>query len=297
MSLTYNKVWQGMEVTKKGDSFQFKFFDASAVKDHTVVKQEIPVVTTPQIDFGSGYTAAQIAEMRAQQEKAIKDLEFQVEMAEADYKIMQTEVSDGNIYAQIDGQVVSLLSEEEAQMTMQPIMKISDGGGFYVSGTVSELDRDRLMIGQEVTVNDWNTGMVYVGVIDYIGDVPDTSGYFSGMGNPNASYYPFTVFVDGSADLQAGSYVSVMYSDSVSQNGIYLENPFIRTEQGRSYVYVQGEDGLLEKRYVVTGKSLWGSYTEILEGLSAEDLIAFPYGKNLKVGAPAVESDISSLYG
>jgi hypothetical protein len=210
---------------------------------------------------------------------------------------MQTEVSDGNIYAQIDGQVVSLLTEEDAQMTMQPIMKISDGGGFYVSGTVSELDRDRLMIGQEVTVNDWNTGMVYVGVIDSIGDVPDTSGYFSGMGNPNASYYPFTVFVDGSADLQAGSYVSVMYSDSVSQNGIYLENPFIRTEQGHSYVYVQGEDGLLEKRYVVTGKSLWGSYTEILEGLSAEDLIAFPYGKNLKVGAPAVESDISSLYG
>ena len=299
MSLGTNVIWQGMEVTRDPEkkTYSFKFFDASMTKDHMVPDVTIEEPEVPEIDFGSGYTAAQIAEMRAQQEKAIKDLEFQVEMAEADYKIMQTEVSDGNIYAQIDGQVVSLLSEEEAQMTMQPIMKISDGGGFYVSGTVSELDRDRLMIGQEVTVNDWNTGMVYVGVIDSIGDVPDTSGYFSGMGNPNASYYPFTVFVDGSADLQAGSYVSVMYSDSVSQNGIYLENPFIRTEQGRSYVYVQGEDGLLEKRYVVTGKSLWGSYTEILEGLSAEDLIAFPYGKNLKVGAPAVESDISSLYG
>ena len=55
-------------------------------------------------------------------------------------------------------------------------------------------------------------------------------------------------------------------------------------------------DGLLEKRYVTTGKSLWGNYTEILEGLSPEDFLAFPYGKHLQEGAPAVESDISTLY-
>ena len=60
---------------------------------------------------------------------------------------------------------------------------------------------------------------------------------------------------------------------------------------------LQDADGLLEKRYVVTGKSLWGSYTEILSGLTPEDLIAFPYGKHVKVGAPAVESDLSTLYG
>ena len=40
----------------------------------------------------------------------------------------------------------------------------------------------------------------------------------------------------------------------------------------------------------------WGSYTEILSGLTADDLIAFPYGKNLKEGAPTVESDPSGLY-
>ena len=39
-----------------------------------------------------------------------------------------------------------------------------------------------------------------------------------------------------------------------------------------------------------------GSYTEILSGLTADDLIAFPYGKNLKEGAPTVESDPSDLY-
>ena len=44
------------------------------------------------------------------------------------------------------------------------------------------------------------------------------------------------------------------------------------------------------------GKSLWGSYTEILSGLTEEDLIAFPYGKTVKEGAPAQEGDVSDLY-
>ena len=89
----------------------------------------------------------------------------------------------------------------------------------------------------------------------------------------------------------------MIYSAGSAQNGIYLENPFIRTEQGRSYVYVRGADGLLEKRYVTTGKSLWGSYTEILEGITPEDFLAFPYGKGLEEGLPTVEADLSELYG
>ena len=81
------------------------------------------------------------------------------------------------------------------------------------------------------------------------------------------------------------------------EQGIYLEKPFLREEGGSSYVLVRGEDGLLEKRYVKTGKSLWGSYVEVLEGLSEEDYLAFPYGKNVKPGLPTRESDLSELYG
>jgi hypothetical protein len=177
------------------------------------------------------------------------------------------------------------------------VLKVSGGGGFYVEGFVSELEKDKMQIGQEVTVNDWNTGMTYTGTISSMGDFPARDGCWNGMGNPNASYYPFFVFVDGSADLQAGRYVSVMYSAGESENGVYLQKPFLRTEGGRSYVYVLGENGKLEQRYVTTGKDLWGSYTEILEGLTAEDLVAFPYGKNVKPGAKAEEGDMSNLYG
>ena len=298
MSLGAKSVWQGMEVTKTANgTFGFRFFDASALQDHMLSPQDAPADTTPEIDYGSGFTASQIAQMRSDKEKEIKDLQFQIKMAEAEYAIKKTEMETGEVRAQIDGTVVSLLSEEEAKLTMQPLMKLSGGGGFYMEGSVSELEKEKLQIGQEVTVNDWNTGMQYTGTIQSVGDFPAADGYWNGMGNPNASYYPFTVFIDGSADLQEGAYVNVMYSTATTEQGIYLENPFLRTEQGKSYVYVRGGDGKLEKRFVTTGKSLWGSYTEVLDGLTAEDYIAFPYGKTVAEGADTVESDLSALYG
>ena len=296
-ALGSNLIWQGMRVTKASGEFAMKLFDASEVNDHMVV-QNGAAVEKPEIDYGSGFTAAQIAQMRAEQEKTIKDLNFQIRMAEAEYKIKMTEANDGKVYAQIDGVVMSLLSEEEAREMGQPLMKVSGGGGFYVEGFVSELEKENLKVGQEVTVNDWNTGMSYTGTIQSVGDFPAVNGSWNGMGNPNVSYYPFKVYVDESADLQEGRYVSVMYSSAEAQNGLYLENFMVRTEQGQSYLYVLGEDGRLEKRFVTTGKSLWGNYTEILSGLTAEDYLAFPYGKNVRDGAQAVAcEDLSQLYG
>lgn len=293
-------VWQGMYIRKVGSGFTFQFFDATGVPDHMATDPDDPDNTDPtdpdMPDPGSGYTAAQLAQMRSEQEKKIKELGFKIKVAEADYKIKQAEMSDGNVYAEFDGKVVSVLTEEEAKTQNQPVLKVSGGGGFYIQGSVSELEKDKMQIGQEVTVNDWNTGMTYTGKIVSMGDFPTNSDGWNGSGNPNVSYYPFTVFVDETADLQAGMYVNIQYSSAESENGIYLENPFIRTENGQSYVYVQGAGGKLEKRFVTTGKALWGSYTEIRSGLTVDDLIAFPYGKNLKEGAPTVESDVSDLY-
>ena len=297
MSLGQRLVWNGLVVNKSSGTFTFQFFDASAVADHQLAAMGEEEKQQPEIDFGSGYTAAQIAEMRSQQEKTIKDLEFKIKMAEAEYKIALTEVSDGKIYARIDGEVVSVLTEEEARQTMQPIVKVSGGGGFYIQGSVSELEKEKMKVGQEVTVNDWNTGMTHTGTIQSLGDFPASGSGWNGMGNPNASFYPFTVFVDEGADLQEGRYVSIVYSTATGEHGVYLQNPFLRTEQGKTYVYVMGADGKLEQRFVKTGKALWGSYMEILEGLSEEDLVAFPYGKDVKPGAKALEGDMSKLYG
>ncbi len=290
-------VWQGMHIVgDRTSGFGFRFFDASLIEDYTLPKEEVKE-ELPSFDIGISYTTQQLSQMRQEARKKIKELEFNIRMAEAEYKIMQTELSDGNVYAEIDGAVVSLLTEEEARAAMQPLIKVSGGGGFFVEGSVSELEKDKLQLGQEVTINDWNTGMTYTGEVRSIGDFPSGDDNWNGVGNPNATYYPFRVFISGEADLRADQHVSVMYSTAGSEHGVYVENPFIRTEDGRSFVFVRGEQDKLEKRYVTVGKSLWGSYKEILNGLQETDFLAFPYGKDVKEGAPTVEGDISTLYG
>ena len=217
-------------------------------------------------------------------------------MAEAEYSIARRETNDGNIYSEVDGKVVSVLTQEEAKENQQPILKVSGGGGFYVAGSISELNRDKLQIGSEVTITDYQNGGVYTGTVESVGDFPASGDNYYGNGNPNVSYYPFTVFVDESADLVGGNYVNIQYSLNQEDGGIYLINPFVRKENGESYVFVRDENGRLEKRAVKTGKSLWGSYIEVLSGITTEDKLAFPYGKNVKPGAATAEGDYSTLY-
>ena len=287
--------WIGLHVYSDGS---FTFFDASMNEDFSIpVEPTVPTEPEPEIDYiGSGYTYTQIQAMKEEQLQKIKDLELKLKLAGAELKIMQKELSDGNIYAEQDGKVISVLTEEEAKLNSQPIIKVTGGGGYYIDASISELERSGMKVGMEVTVNDWDTGMTYTGTVVSVGDMPSSSSSYNGMNNPNASSYPFRVFVDESADLQAGHYVSVQYSTG-EQTGIYLEKAFLRTDNGRSYVYVLGENGLLEQRTVQVGRNLNGYYVEILDGLTEDDMVAFPYGKNVKAGAPAEEGDYSDLYG
>lgn len=287
-------VWQGMHIYRAGGHYNFSFCD-SMIEDYSMKPAEEDD-NDYYFDYGSGMTAAQISKLRNEQQKKIKELQLKLKMTDAEYKIMVTELSDGNIYAETDGKVISVLSEDEAKMNQQPVLKVSGGGGFIVEGTLSELERDSVSIGQEVTIQDWQSGMSYTGSITAIRDFPSGQQGYYGEGNPNASRYPFVAFVDDSADLREGSYVSVQYSASDTENGLYVQKPFVRTEQGVSYVLVLGENGKLEKRIVTTGKSLWGSYIEVTSGMTVDDQLAFPYGKNVKPGAKAVPGDLSNLY-
>ena len=153
--------------------------------------------------------------------------------------------------------------------------------------------------GAAVRVESWGmNGMVTAeGTIDSVSDTPTSGDDYYGSSNPNASYYSAMIAVDASAELQEGDYVTVYFGDSGQTDGsaLYLEAMYVRTEGTRAYVYKRGEDGLLKKTYVSTGEQVWG-YVRILSGLTEEDYIAFPYGKNVKDGAKTVEDEGESGY-
>lgn len=249
------------------------------------------------VESGSAYSAAEIAKMKADKEKEIADLTIQNKIAKVDLEKLRQEVSDGVVKSTIDGVVKTVRDPDEAFAGNLPVVEVSGGGGYYIEVSMSEMDLDTVKIGQEVEVNDWMSGMVYTGTVTSVSEYPVNNGNNWSDGNNNVSYYPFTVFVDESAALQEFSYVSVTYSRNQEDNsGFYLENVFIRTDGGVSYVYVKGEDGRLEKRTVQTGRSLWGSHTQIRSGITPEDRVAFPYGKDVKPGAKTNDAPSEEFY-
>ena len=258
-----------------------------------------PVVSggtqNPGVDMNSGFTAAEIAAMREQKKEQIKDLEFKIKMEESEYRIMQKEADSGEIIAEFDGVVVGLMDPESASMSGEPVLRVSGGGGFYVTGMVSELQLATVEVGQKVDIMSWDTGMQYEGTITEISRFPQENGMYYYGGNQNVSYYPYTVFIDESAQLRDGYYVSMTLRGGEGKGSLYVDNAFLRSEGAANYVYVRGENDLLEKRYVQVGGSLWGSYTEIRGGITGEDWLAFPYGKDVKNGAPTREGTWEDL--
>ena len=253
------------------------------------------------IEWNSGFTAAEIHQMRLAQQERIKELEFSIKMGEAEYRIMCKEADDGTVEAEFDGVVVGLMDPQSALDMAMPLMKVSGGGGYYVNGSVSELDLETVSIGRTVDVMSWDTGMSYEGTIVEIQQFPQENGdYYYYGGSRNVSYYPYRVFIDESAMLQDGYYVSMTLRQGESEGGsgsLYINNAFVLTEGASSFVYVRGENGLLEKRQIRLGGMLWGEYSKVTGGLTAEDWIAFPYGKTVKEGAPTQDGTWETLMG
>ena len=232
--------------------------------------------------------------------KEIGQLETSMKVAKLDLEKKQSELGDGNVYAEFDGTVKVIRDATEAFNNNEAVLELSGGGGYYITGTLSEMDLGSVNVGDTVQISSWRTGVSCEGTIQSIDTYPTDSGSNWGDGNSNVSYYPFKVFVTEDANLQPYDYVEMQYqktsTDTEGGDTLYLENFFLRSENGKSYVMVRGENGKLEKRWVQTGRDLWGSYTQIRGGLTLEDYVAFPYGRDVTEGANTQEATMDQLY-
>ena len=250
-------------------------------------------------DEGYGFTAEELAEAIKEQEKNIKETELQIREAELgiqEYK----KILDGKIvYATMDGIVKSAGSS--GSESSSAFITITGKEGLYVRGTVNELALDTVKVGDTITGTSYETGSSFTAEIVEISEYPDDSAnsYYGGYGeeNTNSSYYPFLAYIEDAEGLEVDTYVDLSLSengftdsgDPEISNGLCLEEFFIRKDNsGRSYCYVLGKDGLLEKRYLEIGANIWG-YITIKSGLTPDDYIAFPYGKGVEEGAQTVK--------
>ena len=271
--------------------YRYSFYDPEKVNLEPILPEQ------PAEPENSGYTAAEISAMKTEKKRQIKDMEFQIKVSEGEYKIMQMEAASGQVEAEFDGVVMDVREPDTARKNGEPLLKVSGGGGYYIWGKVSELDLDSVQIGQVVEINSWETGEICQGEIVELQEFPqkDSNNYFNNA--DNISYYPYKVFVDGSANLRNGMYVSMKLQSGEQDSNLYIENAFVMKEGSSSFVYARNEDGRLEKRKIAIGGKQFNDCIQVLGGVTADDWLAFPYDKNAKEGALVQEGSWDTLYG
>lgn len=276
-----------------------EFEDTERKYDDAAIKKLQQKINLANMYLESSMEQKDLAKAIVDKAQEVKEKEVNLRLAKLSLDKKTKELGDGNVYAEFDGTVKAVRNADEAYNNSEAVIELSGGGGYYVTGTLSEMELGSVKVGDTVSISSWMTGAACEGTIVSIDDYPTTSGNSWGDGNRNVSYYPFKAFVEEDAALQANDYVDIQYQKAGTQeqgNSLYLQSWFIRTDNGKSYVMARGEDGRLEQRWVQTGRDLWGSYTQIRGGLTTDDYVAFPYGRDVVEGARTVEAAADELY-
>ena len=276
-----------------------EFEDTERKYDDAAIKKLQQKINLANMYLENSMEQKDLAKAIVDKAQEVKEKEVNQKLAKLSLDKKIKELGDGNVYAEFDGTVKAVRDPDEAYNNSEAVIELSGGGGYYVTGTLSEMELGSVKVGDTVSISSWMTGAACEGTIVSIDDYPTTSGNSWGDGNSNVSYYPFKVFVEEDAGLQANDYVDIQYQKAGTQeqgSSLYLQSWFIRTDNGKSYVMARGEDGRLEQRWVQTGRDLWGSYTQIRGGLTTDDYLAFPYGRDVVEGARTVEATPDELY-
>lgn len=276
-----------------------EFEDTERKYDDAAIKRLQQKINLANMYLENSMEQKDLAKAIVDKAQEVKEKEVNQRLAKLSLDKKIKELGDGNVYAEFDGTVKAVRDPDEAYNNSEAVIELSGGGGYYVTGTLSEMELGSVKVGDTVSISSWMTGAACEGTIVSIDDYPTTSGNSWGDGNSNVSYYPFKVFVEEDAGLQANDYVDIQYQKAGTQeqgSSLYLQSWFIRTDNGKSYVMARGEDGRLEQRWVQTGRDLWGSYTQIRGGLTTDDYVAFPYGRDVVEGARTVEATPDELY-
>lgn len=290
-----------IKFNKKIDEYTFEIIKNYTAEEDPLYPEEDNIVEEPELpeidnEIGPSYSSTELKKMILEKEKEISELIVNIKVEQAEYNTLKAELSDTTIYSKIDGVVKTVLSLDDENINTKPIIVVSGGGGYYITGQVNELALDDIQVGQKVEVMPYSTGTFLEGEIKEISNIPYSGYSYFGMGNPNSSYYPYTVFVQEEGALKQGDYVQLKpIVNQDGNNSLYLMGAFILDENGKKFVYVANKDNKLEKRQIsINGGSY--DYLKIKSGLTLEDKVAFPYGKDVKEGAQVVDGSTEELY-
>lgn len=252
--------------------------------------------TTGSGDAGTSYggTAAEIQQQIKDKEKEIRDYQLDIKETNLEIKDIQKKLNNQTIKSTLNGVVKTVGDPEKESNDGKPLIQVVSSEGLYVQGTVSESKMNKLKVGATLSGYSYDNGVSFTAEVREISPYPSNNG----QDGANASSYPFTAYIADASGLSNNSWAELTLLDEGDGQGqgIYLEKPFVRTENGQYYVMKDDGTGHLTKQIVQVGGIQYGSSYQITGGLSMDDKITFPYGKDVREGAKTEEGTLDDLY-
>ena len=273
---------------------EFTLADASKYDDDEIPDDDNPGGYDPAEPTGTPISRADAIKYQRSKIASLK-----LDIQESDIKISQLEKKANKklISSKLDGTVTYVGDTSGETTDGNALIKVKSSDGFYVIGSISELMLDEITEGTVLNCTSYTSGSFEAEVMD-VSEYPVTSNSYYGDSNPNVSYYAFTAVVtDKSLQLEDQDYVTITYEASSSEGSMVIQKAFVRSENGKSYVY-KDENGVLKKQELTVGSTVDNGYSVIVKGgITSDDLIAFPYGKDVKEGAKTKEVSLNDMYG
>lgn len=252
--------------------------------------------TTGSGDAGTSYggTAAEIQQQIKDKEKEIRDYQLDIKETNLEIKDIQKKLNNQTIKSTLNGVVKTVGDPEKESNDGKPLIQVVSSEGLYVQGTISESKMNKLKVGATLSGYSYDNGVSFTAEVREISPYPSDNG----QDGANASSYPFTAYIADASGLSNNSWAELTLLDEGDGQGqgIYLEKPFVRTENGQYYVMKDDGTGHLTKQIVQVGGIQYGSSYQITGGLSMDDKITFPYGKDVREGAKTEEGTLDDLY-
>ncbi len=252
----------------------------------------------------NSYTAEELKAAISDKEDDIAQAKEDLHDAQISYKEAKAEVDKATVKAKLAGTVTTAYSKGTLPTDGSAVIVVKAADGMYVKTSISEMELDSVKVGGTIKCVSSDTGDEYTAEVKEISDFPTADSSNGGdASNPNSSYYPIVAFIKDADGLSPGGSVEVSYSSksmgTANENAVYLQKAYIRTEDKKSYVYLRDKKTKrLKKQYITVGKTMNGQYIEIVSGVTEDDNIAFPYGKNLREGVKTKisEDDSEMIY-
>ena len=243
----------------------------------------------------NGYTAEELKAAISDKEDDIAQAKEDLHDAQISYKEAKAEVDKATVKAKLAGTVTTAYSKGTLPTDGSAAIVVKAADGMYVKTSISEMELDSVKVGGTIKCVSSDTGDEYTAEVKEISDFPTADSSNGGdVSNPNSSYYPIVAFIKDADGLSPGGSVEVSYSSksmgTANENAVYLQKAYIRTEDKKTK--------RLKKQYITIGKTMNGQYIEIVSGVTEDDNIAFPYGKNLREGVKTKisEDDSEMIY-